>query len=614
MYKKMIWHSIWMTAAGILAAGCFTDGTSAAGQAGNWQTDGTHRRYIYEDETFAAGEVCIDGTTYLFAPNGNLQVGWQTVGETRRYYSPETGEPVTGWLKWRGGDYYIDPEYGKLTEIFTADGISYLSDAYGVLQKDTWYEADGSWYHGDPDGIAAIGETFIQDVPYLFSEDGALLTGWQTASDGITRRYETPPDGTPAVCTGWLKIDDDTYYADQAKGLLCGRQAIDGLTYLFDENGIMQTGFYQTDDAVFCLDENGILLTGWITLDEHTCYADADGILQHGLQTIDNELYDFDENGFMLTGWQTAAEQKYYFDAQGRALRGFQQIGADSYYFDAEGVMQTGSVDADGIHCFLDTDGRRIDGFHTSDAGKSYTDPLTGKTAVGWTEIGNAQYYFDADGIAATGIITLEGKNYRFTEEGIYDPVTICLDAGHYAKYNRSPVNSAYYESDFNWKLHLCLKEELEKYNIKVITTRKDQETDLALADRGKTSEGCDLFLSLHSNASTDPADDGPLACCTVKGTCDQLGLDLANLVADVMGTTQRGSIWKRYSADHPGEDYYGVLRSATAVKTPAILLEHSYHTNLRSTNWLLNDANIRKLAKAEGEFLAKHFGMYHSP
>ena len=40
----------------------------------------------------------------------------------------------------------------------------------------------------------------------------------------------------------------------------------------------------------------------------------------------------------------------------------------------------------------------------------------------------------------------------------------ICLDAGHYGKYNRSPVVKEYYESDMNWKLHLLLKKYLEGY------------------------------------------------------------------------------------------------------------------------------------------------------
>ena len=40
--------------------------------------------------------------------------------------------------------------------------------------------------------------------------------------------------------------------------------------------------------------------------------------------------------------------------------------------------------------------------------------------------------------------------------------VKVCLDAGHYGKYNRSPAVSSYYESDMTWKLHNYLKKELE--------------------------------------------------------------------------------------------------------------------------------------------------------
>ena len=38
--------------------------------------------------------------------------------------------------------------------------------------------------------------------------------------------------------------------------------------------------------------------------------------------------------------------------------------------------------------------------------------------------------------------------------------VKVCLDAGHYGKYNRSPAVSSYYESDMTWKLHNYLKKE----------------------------------------------------------------------------------------------------------------------------------------------------------
>ncbi len=605
--KQRIRESLTFAAA-LCAVLCMRTGASAASQTGVWQQNGRFRSYVYQDESAAIGEVTIDGCTYLFAPNGTQQVGWQTVGNQRVYFDPATGEPVSGWIRWRGADYYADPETGKQTGIFSAEGTAYLADSCGVLQRDTWYESDGIWYHTDADGKAASGETMIADVPYLFSEDHALLTGWQTASDGITRCYTQ--EDAPGIRTGWLEFSGDVYYADPERGMLHGIQTVDGQTYYFSDEGIMQTGFCTYGDQTLYLAEDGTLQTGWLKLDDRTYYLDAEGAVQTGVQMIGSDIYAFDPEGVMLTGWQTVSDQKYCFDEQGKALRGMLQIGADTYYFDVFGVMQTGSVNADGVPCYFDADGKRIDGFHMTDAGKRYIDPLTGETAVGWVTVDTKQYYFDPDGIAATGTVTMDGKNYRFTEDGVYNPVKICLDAGHYGKYNRSPVNPVYYESDFNWKLHLYLKEELEKYNITVITTRQDKDVDLALEDRGKTSAGCDLFLSLHSNASSSPYDDGPLACVTITGTCDQLGLDLANVVADVMGTRQRGSIWKRYGDKFPNLNYYGVLRGATYVDTPAILLEHSFHTNLRATNWLLVDANVRKLAVAEGRFLAKHFGM----
>lgn len=69
--------------------------------------------------------------------------------------------------------------------------------------------------------------------------------------------------------------------------------------------------------------------------------------------------------------------------------------------------------------------------------------------------------------------------------------VKVCLDAGHYGKYNRSPAVSSYYESDMTWKLHNYLKKELESFGIVVVTTRTNQNTDRALYERGAASKGC---------------------------------------------------------------------------------------------------------------------------
>lgn len=189
----------------------------------------------------------------------------------------------------------------------------------------------------------------------------------------------------------------------------------------------------------------------------------------------------------------------------------------------------------------------------------------------------------------------------------------ICLDAGHYGKYNRSPAIPEYYESDMNWKLHLMLKSALEKYGIRVKTTRTNKEKDLSLNARGAASEGCDLFISIHSNAAGSVVNedaDYVVVFVPLNGTGDEIGKMLADGISDVMGTRQEGIIATR---EGNNGDYYGVIRAAVAVGTTGLLVEHSFHTNTRSTRWLMDDNNLMRLAEAEAALIAEYYGMPES-
>lgn len=190
-------------------------------------------------------------------------------------------------------------------------------------------------------------------------------------------------------------------------------------------------------------------------------------------------------------------------------------------------------------------------------------------------------------------------------------PIKICLDAGHYAKYNQSPAVKTYYESEMNWKLHNLLKKELEAYGFEVVTTRSNQSTDLAVYNRGTKSKGCDLFLSLHSNAvgsTVNETVDYPVAIAQVDGKGNKLGEALANIVHKTMGTKQAGRVITK--KNDVGGNWYGVLRGAAAVGTMGIILEHSFHTNTKSTKWLMDDANLAKMAAAEAAVIAEYYGV----
>lgn len=198
----------------------------------------------------------------------------------------------------------------------------------------------------------------------------------------------------------------------------------------------------------------------------------------------------------------------------------------------------------------------------------------------------------------------------------------ICIDAGHFAKYNQSPVNNKYYESDMNWKLHNLLKKYLEEYGFEVVLTRKNQSSDLALHERGMAAKGCALFISVHSNASgTESTDHVEVYRLTDDATTSAddiskaIAEKLAPVIAEVMGTYQGYKILTRKAESDRNKDgilndnYYGVLHGARLVNVPGLILEHSFHTNLRMTNWLLEDSNLDKLAKAEAAAIAEYFG-----
>lgn len=193
----------------------------------------------------------------------------------------------------------------------------------------------------------------------------------------------------------------------------------------------------------------------------------------------------------------------------------------------------------------------------------------------------------------------------------------VCVDAGHYGKYNRSPVNSEYYESYMTWDLHVLLRAELEARGVNVRVTRDDQTKDLEVTKRGKAAKGCDLFISLHSNAASN-SDGTPYKGTRVCGI-HQLGdygyavksKEFANIVAPAVCECMELERAKVYDkAGSNGKDYYGVLRGAAAVGVPAIILECGFHTNYDTTVWLLDSDNLAKLAKTIAKSIAEFFGI----
>lgn len=199
----------------------------------------------------------------------------------------------------------------------------------------------------------------------------------------------------------------------------------------------------------------------------------------------------------------------------------------------------------------------------------------------------------------------------------------ICLDPGHSGtKYNAGAV-SGYYESAIVWKLTMYEKEILEDMGVEVVLTRTNINDDPDLFTRGMTAKGCDLFVSNHTDACSTPSVDRVSgiylvgrADTEIDNTSKTFAGKLASVVKQTMGVSSYRTFSKLSDKDKDGngkldDNYYGVLNGAFFAGVPGIILEHSFHTYAKTCKWLMNESNLKKLAKACAECMANFLGVY---
>lgn len=181
----------------------------------------------------------------------------------------------------------------------------------------------------------------------------------------------------------------------------------------------------------------------------------------------------------------------------------------------------------------------------------------------------------------------------------------ICLDAGHYSKYNQSPVFKSYYESEMTWRLHRMLQAELELRGHEVIVTREKQQIGLAVNDRGLLAKNCDLMISIHSNASDNSSKNAVHVYRSVSADEEAITLaeEFGKSISRVMDTTY--AVRTRESETSPGWDYYGIMKGARQAGCKFFyIIEHGYHTNEAQAKWLYEGENLSQLAVAEADVI----------
>ena len=208
----------------------------------------------------------------------------------------------------------------------------------------------------------------------------------------------------------------------------------------------------------------------------------------------------------------------------------------------------------------------------------------------------------------------------------------LCIDPGHFEGKNAVTSDDlGYAEGDFSLALAIELEKTLkETYGISSKLTRnsgtitidgyEDRQLDSShISLRGELAKDCDLFVSLHTNANLEnaggsPTEQQPISINKPIIFVNSVALDnptslrIANEVGSRLAAAsfdqglsetkafreaqkqevlewtdayndsrdKEGTVCKRTGTKG---DYYGVLRGASNVQVPGLIIEHGFHT-----------------------------------
>ena len=240
---------------------------------------------------------------------------------------------------------------------------------------------------------------------------------------------------------GWHQNDDGSrYYIKDGEILKYCVEKIGDFYYGFDDNGTMyadsefsiwneETEEYDDYQAK---EDGSLYVNEWYILNEwNTYYYGADGKRYSGLQTIEGKQYYFDESGWFYkdtivtiedgklylcdeegvatelanNDW-TEVNGEYYYVKDGQVLKECIEKIGDFYY----GFGWKGAMYADREFSIWNEETRESHYYRAKADGSLYVNE--------WYDDGHEKYYYGADAEAYTGLQTVEGKQYYFSNWG----------------------------------------------------------------------------------------------------------------------------------------------------------------------------------------------------
>ncbi|WP_097006933.1 hypothetical protein [Lacrimispora amygdalina] len=367
-----------------------------------WKKSGDQWYYLNSDGKMAVDELVEDGNTYYYVDiNGKMvQNEWHYLededGEFDWYYFQSNGKAKDdgfltltknkyhftdskmneGWLEDDGNTYYLSTAADE-TLGAVKTGWVYIDD----FDDDDDVSADEEgWYYFGTNGKMIINqEKKINNVYYVFDENGLMLDNWvefteskatnsnatksNASNDNIYKYYATTNGNR---LDGWCYLDD--------MGEDEGRETEEGWYYF--KKGIPYSSSYKTTDIadgygvakingkIYCFDDLGKMVTGKVEKDDNTWFYfdESDGMMKHGKVKITNSddlddgTYYFNNSGSLgVKGESKTGVIKGYLYDNGELVKAedgtkYEKVTVDgkNYMVSESGKIKTSGTVKDG--------------------------------------------------------------------------------------------------------------------------------------------------------------------------------------------------------------------------------------------------------------------------
>ena len=243
-----------------------------------------------------------------------------------------------------------------------------------------------------------------------------------------------PRDDEPAAPEGWQEESGKrTYWRDGQR--LTGIQTVDGVDYLFGEDGVMTTGWgIDPKTGSWCYaDVDGALRTGWLQKNGSWYLLGADHLMLTGWQQEGGFTYYLAKSGAMQTQWALVDGGWYWLGSSGALHTGWAWLGGNWYYLDPAQNGRTvtdGAAQVDGAWYAFDASGHMASSGWALTGGSWYLAEGSGALKTGWQRVNGTWYYLSpADAKMATGDTVVDEKSYHLDDSGAMVASTWVRDA-----------------------------------------------------------------------------------------------------------------------------------------------------------------------------------------